>query len=113
MTGMENLPISIPIPIPSITGRDYKNDIFTGEQRTIICFPIRLIQCVFKGFRSAHPGGSFLARDTTVRADSTIWSSIIGVCGQGMMIEGLSKSYLNNCTFTNCSNIYEVTSISR
>jgi hypothetical protein len=105
MTGIEN------IPIPSITNGDYRNHIFTEAQRTPICSRIRLFHCVFKNFRNDNPGGSFLVRDTTVMAESTVWSSIVGVCGQGMMIEVSSKclaqGYLNNCTFTNCSNFLE------
>lgn len=70
-----------------------------------------MFHCVFKSFRNSNRGGSFLARDTTVIADSTIWSSIIGNCGQGMMIESSSNSfafsYLKNCTFTKCSNFCE------
>jgi hypothetical protein len=99
------------IPIPSITGGSYSNDVFTEAQTAPICFQIRLVHCVFESFQNSNPGGSFLARDTTVLAESTVWSSIVGVCGQGMMIEatskGLAKAYLNNCTFTKCSNLLD------
>jgi hypothetical protein len=79
--GMENM------PTPSITGGDYSNYLFIEPQLTPICFRIRLFQFIFKDFRISNPGGSFLARDATVLAESMIWSSIVGVCGQGMKIE--------------------------
>jgi hypothetical protein len=81
ITGMEN------IPTPSITGGDYSNYLFIEPQLTPICFRIRLLHCIFKDFRSSNPGGSFLAQDKIVLAESTIWSSIGGVCGQEMKIE--------------------------
>jgi hypothetical protein len=61
-------------PIP---GGDYSNYFFIEPQLTPICFRIRLFHCIFKDFRSSNPGGSFLALDTTVVAESTIWSSIV------------------------------------
>jgi hypothetical protein len=63
------------IPTPSITGGNYSNYLLIESQLTPICF------------RSDNPGGSFLARDTTVVAGSPVWSSIVGVCGQEMKIE--------------------------
>jgi hypothetical protein len=99
------------VPMPSIRGGDYVDHVFTEAQTTPICFPIRLVRCDFKGFRSNQPGGSFLARDTTVGAESTVWSSLVGVCGQGMMIEasskGFAEAYLKHCIFKNCSNFLE------
>jgi hypothetical protein len=105
MNGMKN------IVIPSITCGCYSNEVCRESQERVISCEIRLFECVFKDFRSYNPGGSFFARDTTVRADSTIWSSIVGVCGQGLMIESSSKGsaelYLNHCTIENCSHLIE------